>query len=817
MKKILLTLSAAAVAVATALAVPAKPGVKKLLTLKDGTRVEATLTGDEHVNYFLTEDQRAIQLVDGHYQYVNRDALISQHDEILRKRNQVRSARRRSMMQKVSYKGKRKGLVIMVEFSDVKFTFDKATYNDYFNKPGYNSFKMAGSVHDYFLAQSYGQFDLEFDIVGPVTLSQTAEYYGYDLASKTSHNDRVAAMVNNLCKTVDSQVDYSQYDWDQNGYVDQVYVIYAGYGAAQGADHTIWPHEWSVRGGVNNPYRTAEGPIIETYGISCELQGDGVRGTGRIDGIGTSCHEFSHCLGLPDFYDTRKESTKNFGMSYWDLMDAGCYLDNGCTPCGYTAFERWFSGWLEPIELNEGADIEDMPAIEDEPVAYIISNDNHPQEFYMLANHQQKGFDAKACGHGMLVIHANLDDETWATNKVNNDPDLQGMTIIAADNSYASGAANLAGDPFPGSKNKTMLTDDSTPAATLYYPNADGQMFMGKPITDIVERGELISFKFMGGGSGVEAPVMQTPVQTAARSFMASWTPIEGAVEYLLQLSRIGNSAAPDQHQLFSEDFAKFKNSVYSLQTDLASKLDTYMGTTGWTGEKLFRSPLLLRIGNNTAQGYLLSPAFQQPTEGALTIAVNAVGISNNKGELQLRVYKDGTDQYASTTLSNLPASSSPATTLHLVNLDWNYGPYRLAVYPTVPGVYMSHLALYDGEYTPEDFEQSCKSADVRWNIPDDMTPESQPRKVQYRTPENSLTLDELEPGQYACKVRAYTADGKASPWSTPVVIDLVTALQLLKADAPATGDALYDLSGRKVSTPSRGIYIRNNRKILVP
>ena len=241
MKKSLLLLMVFTLLAGAAMAVPAKRGIKKTLTLKDGSRVEATLTGDEHVNYYKTADGKALQLVGEAYRYVNIDSLNQLRAKRIQERNKVRAARRRAgTAPEGGYHGQKKGLVILVEFNDVSFTYDKATFNDYFNKVGFNLQGIHGSVHDYFLEQSYGQFDLEFDIVGPVAAGHNAYYYSTD-------NKRVATLVNNLCKEVDSEVDFNKYDWDGDGTVDQVYVIYAGYGAAQGAEGTIWPHEWSVR------------------------------------------------------------------------------------------------------------------------------------------------------------------------------------------------------------------------------------------------------------------------------------------------------------------------------------------------------------------------------------------------------------------------------------------------------------------------------------------------------------------------------------------------------------------------------------------
>ena len=303
MKKILLIALILLLAVGSMYAVPAKRGIWKTLTLKDGSRVEAMLKGDEFVNYYQTNDGRAFQEIDGGAQIVDLQSLSLEHQKRAKARNQERVRRRIGTAAEGGYHGQKKGLVILVEFTDVKFTYDKATFTDYFNKVGYSDYGMHGSVHDYFYEQSYSSFDLEFDVVGPITAGHNAYYYSLETR-------RVCTLVNDLCKAVDSEVDFSTYDWDDDGEVDQVYVIYAGWGAAQGASGTIWPHESSVQYADGGAYTTDDGVTVNTYGISCELMGNS---GAQIDGIGTSCHEFSHCLGLPDFYDTR-DNGNNFGM-----------------------------------------------------------------------------------------------------------------------------------------------------------------------------------------------------------------------------------------------------------------------------------------------------------------------------------------------------------------------------------------------------------------------------------------------------------------------------------------------------------------------
>ena len=838
MKKSLFLVMVFMLAVGTVMAVPAKRGIRKTLTLNDGSRVEATLTGDEHVNYYKTDDGRALQQVGERFQYVNIDSLKQLRFQRIQERNKARAQRRRAgTAPEGGYHGQKKGLVILVEFNDVTFTYDKATFKDYFNKVGFNLQGIHGSVHDYFLEQSYGQFDLEFDIVGPVAAGHNAYYYSTD-------NKRVATLVNNLCKEVDSEVDFNKYDWDGDGTVDQVYVIYAGYGKAQGADGTIWPHEWSVRA-TGEQYQTQDGPKIDTYGISCELMGS----TGsKIDGVGTSCHEFSHCLGLPDFYDTR-DGGSNFGMNVWDLMDYGCYNgdDNGHCPSGYTAYERWFAGWLTPTELYSSQQITDMPAIEEQPVAYIIYNDANKNEYYMLANHQQKGFDQAQFGHGLLVLHVDYNASAWTGNTVNNVSGHERMTIIPADNTRVYSSKSLAGDPFPGSNGTSALTDESTPKATLYNENTSGEKLMGKPITDIDETNGLITFNFMGG-IAIDPPVAReaTNVNLDNMSFTANWASYSGAQKYTISLRQVIASEDPWSFLMLGEKFEKFESEVAGT-TDISANLDDYTYREGWEGENLFVSPNRLRVGKASKPGRLVTPVLDSPSQEALSIMLTPLsGSIKSEGELELRIMlAEDTTQYASGNLSGIPivGSDKEGTTWLMSMESWPYGPFRIGICTTGSGVYMNYLGVFDGQYSWEDFPSSSSAPGrggnaklkrfeidpeaLVWNTPDGKAPKqvtSQPRRAKketttiYETTDTHYDFKNLEPASYYYKVRVTTSKGN-SPWSEEIFVDLDNAIQTVKADTPSkTTGKTYMLDGRQVDSRNLrpGIYVRDGKKFLV-
>ncbi len=507
-KQFFCTLMMALIAL-SAFAVPAKPGITKKLTLTDNTTVTATLVGDEHGHYWLASNGKAYLDVDGTeiFQQVNRQEVVKKAQA---RRSQVNSRRMRRLAPKRVGEiggiiGEKKGLIILVNFSNASFqeANDNALYQRIANEVGLSEGDFKGSMYDYFYAQSDGQFKLNFDVVGPVTVSKARSYYG---ENDSEGNDKhPAEMVIEALKLADSQVDYANYDWNDDGEVEQVYVVYAGKGEADGgASSTIWPHEWTLNEAKyyndGSGAQTLDGVKINTYACGGELSG-----SGEIAGIGTMCHEFSHCLGYPDFYDT--DYSGGQGMGYWDLMDSGSYNGNGHQPAGYTSYERWVAGWKTPIELTTTQTISNMKALTAEGESYVIYNPGNRDEYLLLENRQKMGWDAALPGEGLLILHVDYDASIWASNTPNDVPSHQRMTWIAADNNYQYTmyndtkyytTAGMATDPYPyGAVNS--FGKNTTPAAKLYNANTDGTNYLNASVEDITQNADgTISFNFKG-------------------------------------------------------------------------------------------------------------------------------------------------------------------------------------------------------------------------------------------------------------------------------------------------------------------------------
>lgn len=404
-------------------------------TQPDGTTIDVVIKGDETCHWYESLSGDLLEpLADG-----SLTAAGNEYSARVKDARHNRDARR--VYTTYPTLGKRKALVILVQYTDKSMTFGQSRFDDMLNMPGYSEGGATGSAADWFVDNSAGRFTPEFDVYGPVTLSNATSYYG-------GNDDAYAhLMVSEAIKSLDSTVDFSQYDCDGDGWVDNVYVFYAGRGEADGGGtNTVWPHSSNL---YNKGVRlSVDGVAIGAYACSNEISE-----YGTLVGIGTFCHEFCHVLGLPDLYCTDDDSTCPT-PGYWSVMDHGNYNNRGRTPCNMSAYERLSLGWCEPTVIDGDARLR-LESIESN-MAYRMNTTDNNDEFFILENRRASGWDAYLPSAGMLVWHVDYDKTYWDKNTVNNTATHQRVDLVEADNTPSTNGD--AGDVFPGRSNVTTLT-----------------------------------------------------------------------------------------------------------------------------------------------------------------------------------------------------------------------------------------------------------------------------------------------------------------------------------------------------------------------
>ena len=447
--------------------------------------------------------------------------------------------------------GSPRAIVLLVQFANRPFKVQpRKAFNQYLNSMadkhqdfGNAENRNTGSVKRYFSDMSGGKFKPQFDLYGPITMPKNAAYYG----EGSSSMERYRELVSEACTMMDDSLDFSKYDADKDGNVDLVYIIYAGYGeSVSSIDSTLWPKAFVCGTDIKK-----DGKYVRLAGISNELNGhpdvhySSTSGL-LINGVGLFCHEFSHCMGLPDFYPTVSpqwttandkqdfDAYDNQGMEEWDVMDNGIYLYNGYSPTAYTAWEREKMGWLTIETLTREGKVE-LKSIDQGGKAYRIKNDKNTSgnEYYIVENIQAKGWNYKLPASGMMVSH--VEYVPWAfsvfhggDNSVNNIKGHPRMTIVPADGYLPSSyrkvpnsstetwphikvdqyKEQLAGDLYPGKSNVNRLTDAQN--MVNYAPWTGGML--NKPIYNIALKNGIVTFDFLKDqtSTGIEQPESAT-------------------------------------------------------------------------------------------------------------------------------------------------------------------------------------------------------------------------------------------------------------------------------------------------------------------
>ncbi len=539
--------------VTAAYAVPARPNMWRKIKLNDGTECFAMLRGDENYSYLADREGNAYRnLGNGTYERTNLAQLVEEENGPQSIRAKVRAFAQQQLEAEAAksgrkaprkasgiptdlskFRGQKHGLVILAQFSDVSFNssfpaqFGCSTtqqlYDKIINTRNLDMEPFYGSVKDYFIDQSDGVFELDFDVVGPVTLSNKREYYGggmyqrsgtsYSKVANDSHNGVMVydaiTLAANARKADGTSVNFSDYDWDNDGEAEVIYVIYAGEGEADGGDQScIWPHKFALSSAGNNEsyysrytlyYMKENGSYaswskgtvssltknstkIDTYACSNEMVANTTYNSStqttttngyQICGIGTICHEFSHTMGYPDMYDT-DYAYNGCHQGSWDLMDGGSYngtwnggndswssINSGYQPAAYTSFERWCAGWLTPKVLTDATQITNLKPLggmegdpSDHGDAYVVylpgSTQSIKGEYLLLENRQWSNWDGDLPWFGLLINYVHYNESLWSSNKLNtlSEAGHERMTHFQA-GGFDYGPIFLEMDPYP--------------------------------------------------------------------------------------------------------------------------------------------------------------------------------------------------------------------------------------------------------------------------------------------------------------------------------------------------------------------------------
>ena len=646
LKSLLLTGIGVSLCASSAFAIPAKRDVRNV-SQPDGSTLSLQLIGDEYFHSLATPDGLAVKkAADGFFHYVNEngelgdrvDAGVATQSNNNRvsvqalaasRKNEIAKARARRSPSKlagqsqVPTSGSPRVPVLLVQYSDYKFKDQdpNKTFTEFFSTG-------AVSAHQYFVDQSNGKYTPQFDVYGPVTLPNKREYYGGN--DWWGNDQAVGEMVAVGCQNLDSQIDFTKYDNDGDKECDVVIVLYAGDGEASSfdddAENSVWPCQWELSDSDYGKSLTLDGIKVDKFAVFNELYGADLT---KIDGIGTFCHEFSHCLDLPDYYDT--EYGPHFGMGPWSLMDYGSYNNDGFTPIGYNAYEKAFMGWIDIEEGTENT-LYTLPVFNQKNAAtdkaVKLTNPADKNEYFILENRKKQGWDAYMPTDGLFIYHITYSEDAWTSNVVNN-YDLQRITPVPADGTlkmnkttyygetyYEIDETDLLGDLWPYG-NATELTDDSTPAVKV---NTGSKL--GKPITEITRNADgTISFWCMKAPK----PALSTP--TGLRHILNSST---SATIYWDEAQENTPVSYTLEVKPYRENTSELVNST------VFSSNDHDWETDGYAQVEKGSENLGIRLGSNKQDGIIESPYFTTDDSGVVTVKFNAAQYNNDSATLYI-------------------------------------------------------------------------------------------------------------------------------------------------------------------------------------
>ncbi len=771
MKKILLATGALLWACSTALAVPAMQQ-RVEVTQPDGSQLTLGVDGDEFGHVIVTRDGLAVAKDNsGSYCYLAADGLttVMAHDPELRSaieksflarearqlklgtlmnepaRRLIKAVNAQRLQSQVPHSGSPRIPILLVQYKDKAMSHTKDDFVAQYTQG-------AASVNQYFQDQSNGKYNPRFDVFGIYTLDNTRETYGKD--SGTAAKDAgVARMVAEACEKAQAEgkINWTDYDNNGDGDCDVVIVVYAGVGEAQATltvPNSIWPCQWNLTEaahyGDGPGALTYAGTKVDKFAVFNEVNGSDDSGT-KMDGIGTFCHEFSHCLGLPDFYET----TYMFGyvgMDCWSLLDYGCYNNGGYTPIGYNAYEKNYMGWLDlatPVgntryvlpRFNQGSDSTD--------VAVKITSELNSNEYYILENRAKQGWDSYIPDEGVLITHVSYVPSRWDKNTVNNEK-VQLMTFVPADAvaSHATVSTDLYG------KSNHSFTDGSAPKADLYLA-ADGTIdgnagMLGKPVTDInLNADGTASFWYIKKVEKHDRPVLTTPTQLTASSFTAHWQPVDSTqAHYTLWL--YDTKQAPSSWKIITENLAD--------------------GATTWTesNKGTYKDKGYLRLGTSQQCGSITSPEIDLTACNAVTtVAVAARAYGYDKGVAMKVSWLDESGNAIDTHAETL-ASNDSVYIFKLTGQSTTSNVLRIENTEAKKRVQLKHVDIYAGDV----------AASLMAGLPV-AVPDSSQLSVG-NIADTCYTVQGLDSNRtYACQVQAVYPDGSLSPWSQQLMVNL--------------------------------------------
>ena len=359
-----------------------------------------------------------------------------------------------------------KALAILVQFTDKPSQVNSAYFDNLLF--GQNT----GTLYDYYKKLSYGNLDIvTVNLPSSITWLTAPQPYTYYVNAQNGegsypHNSQ--KLVEDIVKIVDPQIDFSQYDNDGDGYVDALFIIHSGSGADfTGNNNDIWSHSW-----MTSVVQNVDGVKVYRYSTVPEYW----QNPGDMT-CGVYAHEMGHSVfGLPDLYDTDHSSK---GLGNWSLMASGSWNGTlGNSPAFPDVWSHIQMGYLIPTIVFTNISGQSINNVENNSETYLLQNSLCGNEYFLVENRQQIGYDTYLPGNGLCIYHidnsADNNNNEWYPGHISS-----GHYLVALE--QADGCWNLerngsgdALDPYPGLTDNKNFSNVTVPDSRSYSLNPTG-------------------------------------------------------------------------------------------------------------------------------------------------------------------------------------------------------------------------------------------------------------------------------------------------------------------------------------------------------
>ncbi len=360
-----------------------------------------------------------------------------------------------------------KPLVICIDFDDNQHSHDTSEFSSLLFSQGF--VYPTGSMRDFYLENSFGQMELMGGVAGWHRLPELYSYYVAGQNGFGPYPNNAQRMAEDAVEAADPYVNFADYDYDQDGWVDALVIVHAGPGAEQtGNPNHIWSHAWSM-----STVLVRDGVSLRSYNTDPEVRSGGV----LVD-MGVFGHEFGHTLGLPDLYDGDYSSE---GMGNWTMMAGGSWNNGGKTPACFDGWCKYKMGWTSLTWISSNQTNVEILQAETTPISYRLwASGGGGQQYFMVENRQRTGFDRYIPGDGLLIYHvdegSHSNSQEWCPGD-SASPHFR-VALEQADGKYelehcyGSGNSGEAGDAYPGTWNKRAFDDTTSPSSHDYSDNS---------------------------------------------------------------------------------------------------------------------------------------------------------------------------------------------------------------------------------------------------------------------------------------------------------------------------------------------------------